>query len=253
MSQEIDDLVAISFAVAFYQALGYGRNVKTAFDLGCLQIDLENMPDQDSPKLIAINTNPQEIVFISDPIGLENQFHPDASSQHNTKKEPSINIESHAGGVNISGKSTKIDGNVIGGDIHGNVIIEGKKTSKKSWLESTQAKLTMLVTFLGILSTLFILKDQIIKNVSSSRFQTKVVDFQNNVGISGVTVVLSEVDGKSKSDTTKTSSDGSFLVKVNAKPGAKIRLNFTHPDYIPFNEYYETENPKIIKLERKTK
>jgi hypothetical protein len=40
MSKAIGDEAAINFAVAFYQALGYGKNVKTAYDLGCVQIDL---------------------------------------------------------------------------------------------------------------------------------------------------------------------------------------------------------------------
>jgi hypothetical protein len=39
MSKAIGDSAAVSFAEAFYQALGYGRDVKAAFDLGCLQID----------------------------------------------------------------------------------------------------------------------------------------------------------------------------------------------------------------------
>ena len=52
MSKEIGDSTAIAFAAAFYQALGYGRNVKTAFDLGCLQIDFESLDDQDVPRLL---------------------------------------------------------------------------------------------------------------------------------------------------------------------------------------------------------
>jgi serine/threonine protein kinase/RNA polymerase subunit RPABC4/transcription elongation factor Spt4 len=63
MSQSIGDTAAISFATAFYQALGYGRNVKTAFDLGCLQIDLESLDEQNTPKLLAINSNPANILF----------------------------------------------------------------------------------------------------------------------------------------------------------------------------------------------
>jgi len=64
MSEAIGDSAAISFATAFYQALGYGRNVKTAFDLGRVQIDLENLNEQDTPKLLASDTNPEEIVFV---------------------------------------------------------------------------------------------------------------------------------------------------------------------------------------------
>jgi CHAT domain len=64
MTHAIGDQAAISFAAAFYQALGYGRNVKDAFDLGCVQIDLENLDEQDTPKLLAINSTPESITFV---------------------------------------------------------------------------------------------------------------------------------------------------------------------------------------------
>jgi hypothetical protein len=66
MSSAIGDLAAKSFSVAFYQALGFGRDVKTAFDLGSLQIGLESLDEQDIPKLFAININLSEVVFIQD-------------------------------------------------------------------------------------------------------------------------------------------------------------------------------------------
>ncbi|MGH7490952.1 MAG: FHA domain-containing protein [bacterium] len=65
MSNAIGDRAAISFTAAFYQALGFGRNIKTAFDLGCLQIDLERMNEQNTPKLLCLNCHPKEIVFAS--------------------------------------------------------------------------------------------------------------------------------------------------------------------------------------------
>lgn len=52
MSESIGDSTAIAFAAVFYQALGFGRDVKTAFDLGCLQIDLEGLGEQDIPRLL---------------------------------------------------------------------------------------------------------------------------------------------------------------------------------------------------------
>jgi len=65
MSKSIGDSAAISFSTAFYQALGYGRDVKTAFDLGCVQIDLENLDEQDIPKLLTVISKPEEIVFVN--------------------------------------------------------------------------------------------------------------------------------------------------------------------------------------------
>jgi len=55
MSSRIDDSSAISFATAFYRALGYGRDIETAFKLGCLQINLEDLGEHDIPKLIIAN------------------------------------------------------------------------------------------------------------------------------------------------------------------------------------------------------
>ncbi len=64
MSKAIGDSAAINFATAFYQAIGYGRDVKTAFELGCGLIDLQGLNEQDTPKLLSVNTKPEEIFFI---------------------------------------------------------------------------------------------------------------------------------------------------------------------------------------------
>lgn len=52
MSKLISDPVAIKFATGFYQALGYGKDIETAFNLGRNRLDLENLDEQDIPKLI---------------------------------------------------------------------------------------------------------------------------------------------------------------------------------------------------------
>ena len=64
MSKAIGDSAAINFAASFYQALAFGRNVKTAFDLACLQIDMQNLDEQDTPKLLALKRPSEEIVFV---------------------------------------------------------------------------------------------------------------------------------------------------------------------------------------------
>lgn len=63
MSKAIGDSAAIHFAASFYQALGYGQNVKTAFELGCSQIDLASLKEQSTPQLLAPKSDPSEIVF----------------------------------------------------------------------------------------------------------------------------------------------------------------------------------------------
>ena len=65
MSDSIKDSMAISFASAFYQALGYGRDLKTAFDLGCLKIDLEKLGEDDTPQLVCTLTDPKEVVLVN--------------------------------------------------------------------------------------------------------------------------------------------------------------------------------------------
>jgi len=52
MNQAIGDKAAIAFAIGFYQALGGGRNIEHAYKLGCVQIQLHNIPEHLTPVLI---------------------------------------------------------------------------------------------------------------------------------------------------------------------------------------------------------
>lgn len=63
MSTAIGDESAISFAANFYQALGYGRDMETAFELGRVQIDLKNLGEQDTP-ILRMNRNDQKKIFL---------------------------------------------------------------------------------------------------------------------------------------------------------------------------------------------
>lgn len=65
MTTAVADTSAITFAGAFYQALGYGKSVQTAFELGCGQIDLAGLADADVPKLIERKKGTaQTIIFV---------------------------------------------------------------------------------------------------------------------------------------------------------------------------------------------
>jgi hypothetical protein len=100
MSKEIGDEAAINFAIAFYRALGYGENLKKAFDLGCNQINLQNLNEENTPKLLSVKSNPEEVVFVhNDEVLMAN---PNSSNQ--------------SGGVNISGSTVHIGGDVVGRD-----------------------------------------------------------------------------------------------------------------------------------------
>jgi hypothetical protein len=67
MSAAIDDDSAVSFAASFYQALGFGRDIRTAFDLGCGQISLEDQEGQDTPKLVTAPDIDASTIFLVDP------------------------------------------------------------------------------------------------------------------------------------------------------------------------------------------
>src|SRR6185436_15538054 len=52
MSNAIPDITAITFAWAFYQALGFGESVETAFELGRNQLTLGKLPGTELPELV---------------------------------------------------------------------------------------------------------------------------------------------------------------------------------------------------------
>jgi hypothetical protein len=64
MSKAIGDSAAINFARSFYRALAFGKDVETAFNLGCVEIDMANLNEQDTPKLLCEKADPKEIVFV---------------------------------------------------------------------------------------------------------------------------------------------------------------------------------------------
>jgi len=53
MNQAIGDKAAIAFAIGFYQALGGGRTIEEAYKLGCVQIQLQNIPENLTPVIIS--------------------------------------------------------------------------------------------------------------------------------------------------------------------------------------------------------
>ncbi|MBD1867249.1 AAA-like domain-containing protein [Cyanobacteria bacterium FACHB-471] len=53
MNQAVGDRAAIEFATGFYTALGAGRSIEEAFELGCTAVDLEGIPESSTPVLKA--------------------------------------------------------------------------------------------------------------------------------------------------------------------------------------------------------
>jgi len=64
MSGAIGDEAAVKFSSVFYEALASGENLQKAFDLGCVNIKLFGLQDDDVPQLVAPNCKPEEIVFV---------------------------------------------------------------------------------------------------------------------------------------------------------------------------------------------
>lgn len=65
MTRAVTDAAAIKFAVGFYRAIGYGRDVQTAFGLGKNLVGLNELPDGETPHLVATRTKASDISFVS--------------------------------------------------------------------------------------------------------------------------------------------------------------------------------------------
>ncbi|WP_293338265.1 CHAT domain-containing protein [Microcoleus sp. CAWBG58] len=62
MSREIGDKAAITFAVGFYKALGANRNVEQAYQAGCVEIRMEDIPEHLTPVILkkkSVETKPE--------------------------------------------------------------------------------------------------------------------------------------------------------------------------------------------------
>jgi CHAT domain-containing protein len=64
MTNAVGDDAAILFATGFYRGLGYGRDVRTAFELGTNLIGLQGVPDVDVPHLVARNVKAEDVFFV---------------------------------------------------------------------------------------------------------------------------------------------------------------------------------------------
>jgi hypothetical protein len=52
MNAAIGDQAAITFAASFYRAIGFGRSIQEAFELGKVALMLEGIPEEDTPELL---------------------------------------------------------------------------------------------------------------------------------------------------------------------------------------------------------
>ncbi len=66
MSKAVGDGAAMQFAAAFYEALGYGQNLRKAFELGKVKINLVGLEEQDTPQLLTRRAGEDEIVLVKE-------------------------------------------------------------------------------------------------------------------------------------------------------------------------------------------
>jgi len=65
ISNSISDDAAIAFASSFYQGIAFGKSIKMSFDLGCSQIELENIGEEKLPRLFSRDDiDPKNLILI---------------------------------------------------------------------------------------------------------------------------------------------------------------------------------------------
>ncbi|MCI5158241.1 MAG: CHAT domain-containing protein [Candidatus Electrothrix sp. AUS1_2] len=67
MNKEIGDIAAIVFAASFYRAIGFGKSVRDAFELGKAALLIEGITEENTPELLLRNgVNASEITLIQE-------------------------------------------------------------------------------------------------------------------------------------------------------------------------------------------
>jgi len=150
MRDAISDIAARHFSAAFYSAVGYERSALDAFKLACNRIELANLREQDTPRLLALHGDPGELYLVNQP-----------ASRNDSARTEQIVSRDVAYGDTIAGDKVggdKIDIGEIAGltavgnskiEIKGNVYIgvpmpEPQSTKGKSSSSAREAELTYL-------------------------------------------------------------------------------------------------------------
>jgi hypothetical protein len=71
MGSRFSDEASIAFAAAFYRALGFGRSVQNAFEQARASLQIENIPEEDTPRLLAREgVDPATVILVTgdDPV-----------------------------------------------------------------------------------------------------------------------------------------------------------------------------------------
>ena len=71
--------------------MGYGKDVKIAFDLACLQIDMDNLEQQDIPTLLTMQQEPREVILVHEEFHLTKSALPQENLLFITEQEYQYN------------------------------------------------------------------------------------------------------------------------------------------------------------------
>lgn len=106
MIRAVSDDAAKDFAVYFYQALGFGKSIKDAFDLGLNQLELSDITEEETPRLkVRDGVDPSKLVLVS------GKCIPSPDSQERDRKKVILNINNFIN--QIKEKYDKlVDGNI---------------------------------------------------------------------------------------------------------------------------------------------
>ena len=78
MTDSIGDSAAVAFAAQFYSSIGYGKNIRTAFDQARANLMLEGINEEDTPKLYVKLGLSADDIYLVRPEGID-------SSEENTE------------------------------------------------------------------------------------------------------------------------------------------------------------------------
>ena len=157
MNQAIGDRAAIEFAKGFYAALGSGRSIEKAFEIGCASLDLKNIPESSKPEL-KIKPGTEEawisrkLVVVTEPETKSEQAAKPAQSpvaqtvsKSTGDRTPTINAQKSQGFINNAsapvtqhfGNQTSI--NTGGGDYAGRDMYKSDRSPRSDAVVSLQA------------------------------------------------------------------------------------------------------------------
>jgi hypothetical protein len=87
------------FAASFYRAIGFGRSVREAFELGKAAMMLEGIPEETTPDLLAHDgVNPDELVLVQPQELPSNAEHPERGKPMSDQSNRSVSIGGNATG-----------------------------------------------------------------------------------------------------------------------------------------------------------